>query len=672
MTPLGKTVRSWLRDAIVLASFVPPVSLLLRIIYRIAISWVVTRLRTLPSVRSVLLTGSVAMDDCVYGASDLDFVVLVEGRQNRLLVKRTLRARFRRWRRLFPFIGSVEERIHNVFFLDELDRDRYAAVLKSRIKTGLTRPLYGEPEPAVSALLTPDEVLAEITLQLKSVANKLLESDLNLYFWKAKLRVLLRLWDPEKTWRDLAALLDPPSATLVRTLFTSANRRLFFHRNGQANHLAWNVVSCLCDRIAEAHGLARLPTVPIAFRSTPAPQCSLQEMPSLPEGVVPHTLARDPGAFGGPLILSTAGDASLLLELRQRTLRDLTRGLHAGRQHIRARDGETLLWCGDYVFQMAGETCVGVLSRWDSPHLFPDNFTKAGLLRYPEPFLRLLMLERDGDLEYLKGFYWRLIEAEDPRNHSSYHVDDSLRYFEHRQRILNGFASIHLLLSLSGDGLVNFGAVDHVFDEAAIALPEHTETLQRLSTYSRALSDNTLHQYGAELPSGLLRAGIHLFGDRLYGRHLRSDYAVSRRLTLSLCVCTRNRAVDLRGLLESVAGQCRPPDEVVIIDNGSSDHTKDVVQGFATQPGAAPVRYIVDRSLAIGGLRNRAVSESVGDIICFTDDDCILHQGWFRNIEESFLLEERIGAVGGLMCHHVESPDSLVDIFHQEYLGLRI
>ena len=80
--------------------------------------------------------------------------------------------------------------------------------------------------------------------------------------------------DPEKTWRDLAASLDPPSATLVRTLFTSANRRLFLRRNGQANHLAWNVISDLCDRIAEAHGLARLPTVPIAFRSTPAPQCS--------------------------------------------------------------------------------------------------------------------------------------------------------------------------------------------------------------------------------------------------------------------------------------------------------------------------------------------------------------------------------------------------------------
>jgi Glycosyl transferase family 2 len=672
MTSIRTSARTRLRDAIVLASFVPPVSLLLRLIYRIATWWAVKRLRTLPFVRSVLLTGSVAMDDCVYGASDLDFIVLVEGRQDRLFVNRMLRASFRRWRRLFPFIGPVEERAHNVFFLDELDRDRHAAILKCRIKTGLSRSLHGEPAPDLPALLMPDEVLAEIALQLKSVANKLLESDLNLYFWKAKLRVLLALWGRDKTWRDAAVLLDPPSATLLRTLFTSSNRRLFFHRDDHANQLAWNLVSRLCQHIVEIHGLARLPTVPIAFRSTPAPQCGLQNIPSLPDSIVPHAMAHDAGAFGGPLILSTAGDVSLLLELRRRTLRDLMRGLHVGRTYNRANDGETLLWCGDYVFQVAGKVCVGVLSRWDSPHLFPDNFTEAGLLNYPEPFFKLLLLERDGDLEYLKGFYWRPIEPDTAPDHPSHHHDDSLRYFEHRNRILNGFASIHLLLSLSGDELVNFGSVDQVFDDAAVAFPEHTETLQRLSRYSHALAKNTLHQDADKLPPGLLRAGIHLFGDRLYGREIRSDYAVSRRLTLSLCVCTRNRADELHGLLQSTATQCRLPDEIVIIDNGSNDHTRDVVQAFATRPGAVPLRYIVDRSPTIGALRNRAVSESAGEIICFTDDDCILHQGWFRNIEESFLLEDRIGAVGGLMCHYVENPDSLVDVFHQEYLGIRI
>lgn len=672
MTSIRKAASPRLRDAVVLASFVPPVSLLLRLFYRTATWWVVRRLRALPFVRSVLLTGSVAVGDCVYGASDLDFIVLVEGRQDRLLVKRMLRGRFRRWRRWLPVIGPVEERAHNVFFLDELDRDRYAAILKCRIKTGLSRVLHGDPAPELPASLTPDEVVAEMALQLKSVANKGLQSDLNLYFWRAKLRALLPLWGAGKSWRDATALLDPPSAALVRTIFTSSKRRLFFHREDDANQLAWRVVLRLCEQIGEVHGLAGLPTVPVPFRSTPAPQCPVREMPSLPDCIVPHQMAHDADTFGGPLILSTAGRESLLLELRRRTLADLMRGLRLGQSFNSARDGETLLWCGNWVFQMAGRVCVGVLSRWDSPHLFPDNFTEGGLLSYPEPFLKLLLLERDVDLEYLKGFYWRLVEPESAGGRPSHHHEESLRYFEHRDRVLNGFGSIHLLLSLSRDGLVNFGARDQVFEDAADAFPEHAEPLQQLATYSRALSTNTLRRYGNDLPPGLLRAGIDLFGDRLYGRELRSEYAVSRRLTLSLCVCTRNRADELDGLLASVAEQSRLPDEVVIIDNGSTDDTSDIVRAFAARAGALPVRYVVDRSRTIGRLRNRAVSESAGDIICFTDDDCILHQGWFRNIEETFLLEDRIGAVGGLMCHYVEDPDSLVDAFHQEYLGARL
>ena len=127
----------------------------------------------------------------------------------------------------------------------------------------------------------------------------------------------------------------------------------------------------------------------------------------------------------------------------------------------------------------------------------------------------------------------------------------------------------------------------------------------------------------------------------------------------------------MSALLDSVAAQSRLPDEVVVVDNRSIDHTPDVVQAFADQLGRVPVRYVVDESTTIGRLRNRAIGESTGDVVCFTDDDCILHQGWFRNIEESFLLEDQIGAVGGLMFHHVEDEHSLLDSFHREYLGVR-
>ena len=655
-----------------LASFVPPVLPLLRGLYRVAIWWFVERLGRFPFVRTVLLTGSVAIDDCVYGASDLDFIVLVEGRRDRLPVKRALRATFRRGRRWFPVVGAIEERAHNVFFVDELDRDRYAAILKCRIKTGHVRVLRGDPAPRLSGALLPEEVVAEIALQVKSVANKILERDLNLYFWKAKIRVLLALCGADAGWRAVVPLLDRPAAELLQTLFTASNRRLFFARGDRENRLAWEIVSRLCRHLAELHGLRELPSRSIAFRSTPAPQCALRDLPSLPECVAPHSLASTPGRFGGPLILSTSTSRSLLLELRGETLGDLTEALRAGRAYNLATPaGETLLWWGDYVFQVTGKSCVGVFSRWDSPHLFAESCDESGTIAYPEAFLRSLLLERDSDLEYLKGFYRRLAAPETATDDA--HLDeDSLRYFENRGRVLNGFATIHLLLALSEDGLVNFGTLRQVFEDAASTFPRHAETLRQLAKYTDAVAARSLDGAAHELPPGLLRAGIRFFGDRLYGREVGADYAVGARLKLSLCVCTRNRAHELDDLLASVLGQCRLPDEVVIVDNASTDRTRDVVEAFARRLGAVPLRYVVDESRTIGKLRNRAVAEASGDVICFTDDDCVLEQGWFRNIEETFLLEDGIGAVGGLMCHYVEHPDRLLDVFHQEYLGRRL
>jgi hypothetical protein len=665
-------VKRWIRDAVVLASFVPPVLLLLRWIYRVATWWVVRGLGNLPFVRSVLLSGSIALDDGVLGASDLDFIVFVDGGQDSLREKHALRASFRRWRRLFPMIGPVEERMHNVFRLDDFERDRYAAIVKCRLKTGRVRSVYGEPVFRPPAELTADEVLAEVVLQLKSVASKQLESEPNLYFWKSKIRALLPLFGRDTSWRDVLVLLDSSSGALLERLFTSSNQVLFFRKDDHADELAWNIVSRICRQLAVVHGFAQLPRVSIPFRSTPAPQCALADMPALVPGIVRHPLSREVGAFGGPALLNTAGHPSLLLELQTGALSDLASGLAIGKEHSRASNGEALLWWEDYVFQVAGVGCVAVLSRWDSPHLFVENFAAPGILNYPERFLELLLLERDRDLEVLKRFYSNYIQAQPVADHGIQRREESLRYFETRDRVIDGFATIHLLLALSEDALVNFGTVRQVLGDTAKAFPEHRETLQQLSTYADALVHSKLHPDTDDLPAGLLRAGIEFFGERLYGRGVWPTAPQPRQQTLSLCVCTRNRADQLSALLDSVADQPRLPDEVVIIDNGSTDHTRDIVHAFAEQVGSVPLRYVVDESKTIGKLRNRAIRESTGDIVCFTDDDCILHEGWFRNVEESFLLEDQIGAVGGLMYHYVENDDSLLDFFHQEYLGLRI
>jgi hypothetical protein len=329
--------------------------------------------------------------------------------------------------------------------------------------------------------------------------------------------------------------------------------------------------------------------------------------------------------------------------------------------------GLVLLWLGDWVFQLHRGRCRGVFSRFDRPWLFPDRFTGPGKLTFPSAFLDRLLAERDLDLSYLReAFYWRIIDREasdDPARHS-----DSLRYFEDRQRVLNGFAFIHTARCLSRDALVSFGERDHVFADAAQRHPWQGEMLVRLQRYARAVEQGTLASTATTIPPALLAAARHFFADLLYGRGVQRRYGPGAPLTLSLCVCTRDRARLLAALLGSVVEQTRRPDEVLIVDNGSTDDTPAVVMNFSK---LLPLRHVVDAGETIAQVRNRGLREASGEIVCFTDDDCILHPWWLHFIEESFMLEERIGIVGGRVLHHDAGP-SLLDGFHRAYLGVRI
>ena len=130
-------------------------------------------------------------------------------------------------------------------------------------------------------------------------------------------------------------------------------------------------------------------------------------------------------------------------------------------------------------------------------------------------------------------------------------------------------------------------------------------------------------------------------------------------LSASIVVVTRNRPDDLARLLESLTLQTRVPDEVLIIDNGSTVSYEPVFARFCDR---LPLRCLVEPTPGIPAARNRGFQEARGDLVVFTDDDCEAMPDWLENMTRPFATNPHIGAVGGEILS-VMTGDSLVEEF---------
>ncbi len=96
---------------------------------------------------------------------------------------------------------------------------------------------------------------------------------------------------------------------------------------------------------------------------------------------------------------------------------------------------------------------------------------------------------------------------------------------------------------------------------------------------------------------------------------------------ISVAVCTWNRAEVLRVALESLIALDHPDYEVVVIDDGSTDHTRTVVDSVRAV-AKVPMRYVHQENAGIAAARNRAVAEAQGAWIAFCDDDQRADPAW--------------------------------------------
>lgn len=88
--------------------------------------------------------------------------------------------------------------------------------------------------------------------------------------------------------------------------------------------------------------------------------------------------------------------------------------------------------------------------------------------------------------------------------------------------------------------------------------------------------------------------------------------------SVSIVIPTHNRASLLAMAIESALAQTHPV-EVIVVDDGSTDNTRAVVEEY----GAA-VRYVRTPNGGAGGARNLGTAEARGEFIAFLDDDDLL------------------------------------------------
>lgn len=101
-------------------------------------------------------------------------------------------------------------------------------------------------------------------------------------------------------------------------------------------------------------------------------------------------------------------------------------------------------------------------------------------------------------------------------------------------------------------------------------------------------------------------------------------------MTLSVLIITKNRAQLLSGALLSLVGQLEERDEIVIIDNASTDATPSIIKSFTRK---LYIKYYLSHAHGYPRLYNQAIKKSSRDILVFFDDDCIATPGFISAIK---------------------------------------
>jgi mycofactocin system glycosyltransferase len=169
--------------------------------------------------------------------------------------------------------------------------------------------------------------------------------------------------------------------------------------------------------------------------------------------------------------------------------------------------------------------------------------------------------------------------------------------------------------------------LEEIVEAGAMTLQQMAENMPHLRIDRIELFVNSLVMKGFLTQEGIL--------------YLQPDEYPS----VSVIIPVRNRPVDIRACLSSLAQIDYPSEklEIIVVDDASSDSTREVIGQF---PGVRLIPQTEHRQVSF--CRNMGAQQARGELLAFIDSDCTANPLWLKALVPAFR-NPKIGAVGGLV-----------------------
>lgn len=659
-----------LLQSIVLRLHLAPLEPVFNRIYDLGVRRVVAALSRHPDVFCILGTGSYFEKRLTHGLSDVDLIIVLNERVTRADgTLGEIAHTYERVRRIFPLLGRWDEKEANLIFLSEIAAGfPVPEAFRVRFKQARLVPLYGElPPDIISGVMTTSELLTEINtlLRFSLVADPLYAR--RLVFWKrvfTKLNALAELLDLKDWTKEMHERAE-------LTFLAEGDRPLFFRKAEPDRLFALQLALSrrIFDMVAGREPKVRIRPVALAahprldepaLRPAPTPfssaldppnnqRLSIRNIPSVPIGLAP----------GLPYF--SVDDCIPLLEVHDAAYDGLQRLRHA-KQPQPATDENALVSADGFLFiAVSKERSIDIIPL--DPLQFANVYAAAlgDSLEFEMP-ASILAEQQATAAAMFRGFA------------HMYRVDGGMVtklshpciYREHDAEVIENALRILRARVASAPEWILIQSSSHLFEYLRQRYPECEHFLSELERYQRCLHGD--FSLGETTANNIHRCLHQFMCQALTEAATLTLDPPHKHLGITVGVITRNRAGDLTEMLESLTRQRRAPDEVLVVDNGSTDQTQAVLEKFRNR---LPLRCEFLERADIPGARNLVLESAAHEIVSFIDDDCISEPEWLAAVEAGFLRADNIGIVGGWVTHQPALRRSTLENYYRLFHHVR-